>query len=140
MIPYQNFFWPQVKWNVIISNKHSINKLFHELSDKLRLTTSRQKVFCKKGVLKNSAKFTEKHLCQSLFQQSCKPLPQALSREFCGILKSTLLLQNTHGCLWIKYPWKYKLLLFKDVAQALLKVQHQLVSSTSLDGSFWIFY
>ena len=24
-------------------------------------------VFCKKGVLKNFAKFTEKHLCQSLF-------------------------------------------------------------------------
>ena len=26
-----------------------------------------QEVFCKKSVLKNFAKFTEKHLCQSLF-------------------------------------------------------------------------
>ena len=26
-----------------------------------------QEVFCKKGVLKNFAKFTGKHLCQSLF-------------------------------------------------------------------------
>ena len=29
--------------------------------------SSRPDVFCKKGVLKNFAKFTEKHLCQSLF-------------------------------------------------------------------------
>ena len=28
---------------------------------------SRPKVFCKKGALTNFAKFTEKHLCQSLF-------------------------------------------------------------------------
>ena len=29
--------------------------------------SSRPEVFCKKGVLKNFTKFTEKHLCQSLF-------------------------------------------------------------------------
>ena len=29
--------------------------------------SSRPDVFCKKGVLKNFAKFTGKHLCQSLF-------------------------------------------------------------------------
>ena len=29
--------------------------------------SSRSKVFCKKGVLTNFAKFTGKHLCQSLF-------------------------------------------------------------------------
>ena len=29
--------------------------------------SSRPEVFCKKGVLRNSAKFTGKHLCQSLF-------------------------------------------------------------------------
>ena len=28
---------------------------------------SRPEVFCKKGVLRNFTKFTEKHLCQSLF-------------------------------------------------------------------------
>ena len=28
---------------------------------------SRLEVFCKKGVLKDFTKFTEKHLCQSLF-------------------------------------------------------------------------
>ena len=37
-------------------------------SDKVhRLTSSRPKVFCKKGVLRNFAKFTGKHLCQSQF-------------------------------------------------------------------------
>ena len=29
--------------------------------------SSRPEVFCKKGVLRNFAKFTGKHLCQSLF-------------------------------------------------------------------------
>ena len=29
--------------------------------------SSRPKVFCRKGVLRNFAKFTGKHLCQSLF-------------------------------------------------------------------------
>ena len=28
---------------------------------------SRPEVFCKKGILRNFAKFTGKHLCQSLF-------------------------------------------------------------------------
>ena len=32
-----------------------------------RSRSSRPEVFCKKGVLKNFAKFTGKHLCQSLF-------------------------------------------------------------------------
>ena len=40
-------------------------------------TTQKQspEVFCKKGVLKNFAKFTGKHLCQSLFLR-------VVSREF----------------------------------------------------------
>ena len=35
----------------------------------LTLTTrsSRPEVFCKKGVVRNFAKFTGKHMCQSLF-------------------------------------------------------------------------
>ena len=32
-----------------------------------RSRSSRPEVFCKKGVLRNLTKFTEKHLCQSLF-------------------------------------------------------------------------
>ena len=32
-----------------------------------RSRSSRPEVFCKKGVLRNLTKFTEKHLCQNLF-------------------------------------------------------------------------
>ena len=35
--------------------------------DRSMFRSSRQEVFCKKGVLRNFAKFTGKHLCQSLF-------------------------------------------------------------------------
>ena len=34
---YQIFFSPQVKWSVIISNKHSIHELPHELPNDLRI-------------------------------------------------------------------------------------------------------
>ena len=34
---------------------------------KLSTNSSRPEMFCKKGVLRNFAKFTGKHLCQSLF-------------------------------------------------------------------------
>ena len=45
--------------------------------------SSLPEVFCKKGVLRNFAKFTGKHLCQSLFCQS------VFSCEFCEISKNT---------------------------------------------------
>ena len=48
-------------------------------------------VFCKKVVLRNFAKFTRKHLCQS---QACnfiknETLEQVFSCEFCEISKNT---------------------------------------------------
>ena len=61
--------------------------------------SSRPEVFCKKGVLRNFAKFTGKHLCQSLLfnkvvGQACNfikkdTLAQVFSCEFCEISKST---------------------------------------------------
>ena len=45
-------------------------------------------VFYKKTVLKNFAKFTEKHLCQSLFSNNVikkEALPQMFSCDFCKI-------------------------------------------------------
>ena len=56
--------------------------------------------FCKKGVLRNFAKFTGKHLCQSLFLNKVaglwdatsfkkEALAQVFSCEFCKISKST---------------------------------------------------
>ena len=61
--------------------------------------SSRPEVFCKKGVLGNFAKFTGKHLCQSLFFNkvaggACnfikkETLAQVFSCEFCEISKNT---------------------------------------------------
>ena len=53
-----------------------------------RFRSSRLNVFCKKGVLRNFAKFTGKHLCQSLFFNKVaglRTLAQVLSCEFCEI-------------------------------------------------------
>ena len=59
--------------------------------------SSRPDAFCKKGILRNLAKFTEKHLCQSLFSiklQACnfikkKTLAQVFSSEFFKISQNT---------------------------------------------------
>ena len=64
--------------------------------------SSHPEVFCKKDVLRNFAKFTEKHLCQRLFfnkvaglrPQACKfpkkeSLAQVFSCEVCEISKYT---------------------------------------------------
>ena len=58
--------------------------------------SSRTKVFCKKGVLRNFAKFTENHLCHSLFfaTSACnfikkETLAQVFSCEFHEISKNT---------------------------------------------------
>ena len=63
------------------------------------LRSSRLEVFCKKAVLRNFAKLTEKHLCQSLFFNKVavgpvtllktETLAQVFSCEFCEISKST---------------------------------------------------
>ena len=49
--------------------------------------SSRLEVFCKKGVLRNFAKFTGKHLCQSPFIKK-EALVQVFSCEFCEILRT----------------------------------------------------
>ena len=61
--------------------------------------SSHPEVFCRKDVLRSFAKFTGKHLCQSLFlikwqASACsfikkETLAQTLSRELCEISKNT---------------------------------------------------
>ena len=53
-----------MKYIVTISTKVQ-SKLTNDVKETDR--SSRPEVFCKKGVLRNFAKFTGKHLCQSLF-------------------------------------------------------------------------
>ena len=59
-------------------------------------------VFCKKGVLKNFAKFTGKQLCQSLFSNKDllhfirkDTLAQVFSCEFCKNFKNTIFYRTT---------------------------------------------
>ena len=54
----------------------------------LRNRNSRPDVFCKKGVLRNFAKFIEKHLCQSLYFNKVAGLSSTLV-PFPKILKET---------------------------------------------------
>ena len=55
--------------------------------------SSRPDVFCKKGALRNFAKFTRKHLCQSLFFTK-ETLVQVCSCEFCEISKNTFFTEH----------------------------------------------
>ena len=76
-------------------------KLNAEGSKNFRST--RPEVYCKKDVLENFAKFTGKHLCQSLFftEQKKKTLEQVFSCEFCEIFKNTFFIE-TYGGLLLK--------------------------------------
>ena len=70
----------------------------------------RLEVFCRKGVVRNFAKFTGKHLHQILFLKKVAGVRPAtllkrdsdtgFSCEFCEISKNILLLQNTGACFW----------------------------------------
>ena len=51
----------------------------------------RPEVFCRNCVLRNFAKLTGKHLCQSVHLCTCAPLAQVFSCEFCKISKNTFL-------------------------------------------------
>ena len=67
----------------------------HSKFCQLRLILSRS-VFCKKGILRNFAKLTGKHLCHSLFFNKVaglqlhkkETMPQVFSCEFCKIFKN----------------------------------------------------
>ena len=76
--------------------------------------SSRPKVFCKKGALKNFSKLTGKHLCQSLFfnkvfNKGLKPatlfkketLAQVFFCEFYEIFIPSFLQNASGGCFWI---------------------------------------
>ena len=75
--------------NAINNGKHFV--LFH-------FRSSHPEVFCKKGVIRNFAKFTGKYLCRSLFSKVAglrpffikkETLTQVFSCEFCEMSKNT---------------------------------------------------
>ena len=58
------------------------------------LRSSRPEVFCRKSVLRNFAKFTGKHLCQSFLFIKKETMEQLFSCEFCEISKGKDTLWN----------------------------------------------
>ena len=71
--------------------------------------SSRAEVFCKKGVLGNFAKFTGKHLCQSLFfnkvagfrpEAPLKPCWKILQQNLFNVLNSKLSMKTHQHYLW----------------------------------------
>ena len=70
-------------WSLVnlIFNKIKLKRYNHQKSTLLRSInrSSRSEVFCKKSALRNFAKFTGKHLCQSLFFNKIAGLRQNTS-------------------------------------------------------------
>ena len=71
----------------------------HICKDPNDYRSSRPELFCKKGALKNFAKFTGKHLCKSLFFNKEKmTLVQVFSSEFWEISKIPFFIEHL---LWL---------------------------------------
>ena len=66
--------------------------------------TEAVEVFCKKGVLRNFAKLTGKHLCQRFFFTKKESLAQVFSCKFSEISKSTSFYRTPPVAISGKYP------------------------------------
>ena len=79
-----------IKWQEASERQVAVTK-----SEKLSLRSNHRRCSLKKGVLKNFAKFTGKHLCQSLFfNKVAETLAQVFSCEFCEIFKNTFFIEH----------------------------------------------
>ena len=87
--------------------------------------SSRPEVFCEKGVLRNFAKFTRKHLCQRFFLKKStasnlikkETLAQVFSCDFCEISKNTFVTEHLRWLLLIKQSrWQLIRQLFYKVS------------------------
>ena len=98
-------------------------KIFFSAKWNQRYRSSRPEVFCKKGVLRNFAKFSGKHLRQSLFFDKVaglikkEALAQVFSCEFCEISENnfsyrTLPVSASEDNRHIQNPAKHLRLIF----------------------------
>ena len=114
--PSTVFEWNKLDWKIRNSGKLSISKksllnfirpcansifnIHNPYGIKLltRFRSSHRRCSIRKGVLRNFAKLTGKHLCQSLFLNyetlQLKTLAQVFSCEFCKISKNTFLTEH----------------------------------------------
>ena len=68
-------------------------------SNRMKTRSSHQMCSLREGVLRNFAKFTGKHLCQSLQAEACnfikkETLAQVFSFEFCEFSKNTFFTEH----------------------------------------------
>ena len=77
-----------------LTNWHNHNQQFR---------STRPEMFCKKGVLRNFANFTRKHLSQSLFLNKAAGISpaQVFSCEFCKFLRTPFLTEHPRWLLLI---------------------------------------
>ena len=84
--------------------------LMNAIVPNLIYRSSRPEMFCKKGVLRNFAKFTGKHLCQSLF-----------FNKVAGLRPATLLKKRLwHRCFPVKFAKFLRTLFLTEHLQLLL--------------------
>ena len=105
-----------VKW-------FQVGKYLCNINNKKR--SSRTKVFCKKGVLRNFAKFTGKHLCQSLsFYKVAALMPATLLKK-----------RFWHRCFLVHFAKFLRTLFLTEHLKCLLVKKQK-----SVQGQFTIFY
>ena len=61
----------------------------------------RPELFCKKGGFINFAKFTRKHLCQSLFFNKKRLQHNCFPENVAQFLRTPFLYYNSSGCFWL---------------------------------------
>ena len=92
------------------------------VAEKFHIRSSRPEVFCKKGVLRNFAKFTGKHLWPATgLQQACNfikkdTLAQVFSCEFCEISKNTFFYRTPLVAASVKCSSVMMLRLLKNIS------------------------
>ena len=75
----KNHFLPT--WSTSFLKLHLLRRPWCQFTESPIHRSSRQELFCKKSVLRNFAKFTGKHMCQSLFFNEITGLRPATSLE-----------------------------------------------------------
>ena len=93
---------------IVLAHIHSLfGRPYHDV-----FRSSRPEVFCKKGALRNFARFTGKHLRQSLFFNKIEDLNPATSSKkslwhrcfpvnFAKFLRTSFLQNTSAGCFYV---------------------------------------
>ena len=99
--------------------------------------SSHQRRFIEKGVLRNFAKFTRKHLCQSLFNFiKREALVQMFSCEFCEDFKNTFFTEHLRATAGLVQPLLNSDLVFISKTSASLEtiISHKPLPSLSQEN------